>query len=119
MMQKLQEKLSRFTGMISSNMYILAIRDAMLAYTPFTIIASIFLILACMPFEGFNNMVSALLHMEAAVWQGKLMTVYFVSLNIAGFLVVLTATYSIATNLEHHPVDGHQRYRFPDPDPAR
>lgn len=98
-MQKLQEKLSWFTGIISSNMYIIAIRDAMLAYTPFTIIASIFLILACMPFEGFNNAVSAVLHLEAAVWQGKLMTVYFVSLNIAGFLVVLTASYSIATQL--------------------
>jgi len=100
MMQKLQEQLSKFTGMISSNIYIMAIRDAMLAYTPFTIIASIFLILACMPFEGFNNLVSSVLHMEASVWQNKLMAVYFVSLNIAGFLVVLTATYSIATQLK-------------------
>lgn len=99
MMQKLQEKLSRFTGVISSNIYIVAIRDAMLAYTPFTIIASIFLILANMPFKGFNNAVSAVLHMDAAVWQGKLMTVYFVSLNIAGFLVVLTASYAIASQL--------------------
>lgn len=100
MMQKLQEKLSRFTGVISSNIYIVAIRDAMLAYTPFTIIASIFLILANMPFKGFNNAVSAVLHMDAAVWQEKLMTVYFVSLNIAGFLVVLTASYAIASQLE-------------------
>lgn len=100
MMQKLQEKLSRFTGMLSSNVYILAIRDAMLAYMPFTIIASIFLILACMPFEGFNNLVSSILGMEAALWQAKLMTVYFVSLNIAGFLVVLTASNSIANQLE-------------------
>lgn len=100
MMQKLQEKLSRLTGIISSNVYILAIRDAMLAYMPFTIIASIFLILACMPFEGFNTLVSSILGMEAAVWQGKLMSVYFVSLNIAGFLVLLTATHSIASQLE-------------------
>lgn len=99
MMQKLQEKLSQFTSVISSNIYIIAIRDAMLAYTPFTIIASIFLILANMPFKGFNNVVSAVLHMDAAIWQGKLMTVYFVSLNIAGFLVVLTASYSIANQL--------------------
>lgn len=100
MMQKLQEKLSRFAGIISSNSYILAIRDAMLAYMPFTIIASVFLILACMPFEGFNTLVSSVLGVEAAVWQGKLMSVYFVSLNIAGFLVTLTASYSIATQLE-------------------
>lgn len=100
MMEKLQEGLSKFTGKISSNIYIISIRDAMLAYTPFTIIASIFLILGCMPFEGFNNAVSAVLHMEAAVWQNKLMAVYFVSLNIAGFLVVITASYSIATQLD-------------------
>lgn len=85
----------RYTPILQ-HVYILTIRDSMLAYMPFTIIASIFLILANMPFAGFNDAVSAILHMDAAVWQGKLMSVYFVSLNIAGFLVVLTASYSIA-----------------------
>lgn len=99
-MQKLQEKLSAFIGVLSANPYILAIRNAMLAYMPFTIIASIFLILANMPFEGFNTFVSSITGLEAAVWQGKLMTVYFVSLNIAGFLVLLTASYAIAQELE-------------------
>ena len=99
-MQKLQEKLSAFIGVLSSNPYILAIRNAMLAYMPFTIIASIFLILANMPFEGFNTFVSSITGLEAAVWQGKLMTVYFVSLNIAGFLVLLTASYAIIRELE-------------------
>lgn len=104
MLNKLQEKLSRFTGALSSNVYIMSIRDAMLAYMPFTIIASIFLILANMPFAGFNNLVSAVLHMDAAVWQGKLMYVYFVSLNIAGFLVILTASHAIATYLEQNVI---------------
>lgn len=71
-MQKLQEKLSAFIGVLSANPYILAIRNAMLAYMPFTIIASIFLILANMPFEGFNTFVSSITGLEAAVWQGKL-----------------------------------------------
>ncbi|MBQ0064163.1 MAG: PTS sugar transporter subunit IIC, partial [Firmicutes bacterium] len=82
------------------NKYITAIKDGMLAYTPFTIIASIFLILACMPFDAFNNAVTAILHCDQAIWTGKLLSVYFVSLNMCGFLVVLTVSYAIAKQLE-------------------
>lgn len=63
-----QMKLGQFASAMSANIYVTAIRDAMLAYVPFTFIASIFLILACFPIEGFNNFVSSVLHCEAAVW---------------------------------------------------
>lgn len=99
-MEKLQNVLGEIAAKISSNKYITAIKDGMLAYTPFTIIASIFLILACMPFDAFNNAVTAILGCEQAIWTGKLLSVYFVSLNICGFLVVLTVSYAIAKQLE-------------------
>ena len=95
-----QMKLGQFASAMSANIYVTAIRDAMLAYVPFTFIASIFLILACFPIEGFNNLVSSILHCEAAVWQGKLMYVHASSLAIGGLLVVLTMAHSMAEKMK-------------------
>lgn len=95
-----QMKLGQFATAMSANIYVTAIRDAMLAYVPFTFIASIFLILACFPLEGFNNLVSSILHCEAAVWQGKLMYVHASSLAIGGLLVVMTMAHSIAEKMK-------------------
>ena len=63
----LQAGLSRFASKMGANVYVTTIRDAMLAYVPFTFIASIFLILACFPVERFNNFVSSELHCEASL----------------------------------------------------
>lgn len=95
-----QIKLSRFASAMGANIYITAIRDAMLAYVPFTFIASIFLILACFPLQGFNDLVSSLLHCEAAVWQGKLLYVYNASIAIGGLLVAITISHSIAEKMK-------------------
>lgn len=98
--EKFQMKLGKFASAMGANIYVTAIRDAMLAYVPFTFIASIFLILACFPAEGFNNFVSTVLHMEASVWQGKLLYVYNSSIAIGGLLVVLTMSYSISEKMK-------------------
>jgi len=98
--EKFQMKLGEFASAMSANIYVTAIRDAMLAYVPFTFIASIFLILACFPVEGFNNLVSSILHCEAAVWQGKLLYVHSSSLAIGGLLVSLTMAHSIAEKMK-------------------
>lgn len=102
--QTFQMKLGQFASAMSANIYVTAIRDAMLAYVPFTFIASIFLILACFPLEGFNNLVSSVLGCEAAVWQGKLMYVHASSLAIGGLLVVLTMAHSMAEKMKINEV---------------
>lgn len=100
MINQVQMKMGKFASAMSANIYVTAIRDAMLAYVPFTFIASIFLILACFPLEGFNQFVSQILHCEASVWQGKLMYVYNASIAIGGLLVVLTMSYSISGKMK-------------------
>lgn len=95
-----QMKLGRFASAMGANIYITAIRDAMLAYVPFTFIASIFLILACFPLKGFNDLVSSLLNCEAAVWQGKLLYVYNASIAIGGLLVSITISHSISGKMK-------------------
>lgn len=97
--QTFQMKLSKFAAAMGRNLYITAIRDAMLAYVPFTFIASVFLILACLPSETINNLISGVLHVEAAVWQGKLIIVNNATLAIGGLIVILTMANSMAEKL--------------------
>lgn len=97
---RLQRGLSRFAGKMGANIYVTTIRDAMMAYVPFTFIASIFLILACFPVEDVNNFVSSLLRCEKAVWQGKLLYVYNASLAIGGLLVAITSSHTMAEKLK-------------------
>lgn len=99
-MEKMQRGLAKFAAAMGANIYVTAIRDAMMAYVPFTFIASIFLILACFPLEGFNTLVSSILHCEAAVWQGKLLYVYNASIAIGGLLVAVTCSHSIAEKMK-------------------
>lgn len=98
--EQMQRGLSRFAAKMGSNIYITTIRDAMLAYVPFTFIASIFLILACFPAQGFNDFVSSVFRCEAAVWQGKLLYVYNASIAIGGLLVVITSSHALAEKLK-------------------
>ncbi|MDY8026239.1 hypothetical protein [Paenibacillus polymyxa] len=44
---KLQKIVGPFAKKVNGNIYVSAIRDAMLAYMPFTFISSIFLIILC------------------------------------------------------------------------
>lgn len=100
LLETFQIKLNQFASAMGANIYVTAIRDAMLAYVPFTFIASIFLILACFPLEGFNELVSSVLHCEAAIWQGKLLYVYNASIAIGGLLVAVTISHSIAEKMK-------------------
>ncbi len=48
-MSNLQLRMGKFATAMNRNMYVTAIRDAMLAYVPFTFVASVFLIFAAFP----------------------------------------------------------------------
>ncbi len=98
--EKFQRGLSSFAGKMGSNIYVVTIRDAMLAYVPFTFIASIFLILSCFPIEQVNDFVSYILQCDAAVWQGKLQYVYNASIAIGGLLVAVTTSHTLAEKLK-------------------
>ena len=47
--EKIQGKLGKLSAFFNSNAYIQAIKNGMLAYVPFTIIASVFLIIGSFP----------------------------------------------------------------------
>lgn len=97
---KVQVKLGPLLDKLNKNVYLMSVRDAMLAYMPFTLIASIFLLLANFPIPQFTDFITKLLSLEdASIWQAKLMYVKRATLDIAGIIVVLSVAKSLATKL--------------------
>lgn len=95
-----QTRLGKFAAKLKTNVYVTAIRDAMLAYVPFTFIASVFLILAAFPVESFNTFISSVLHLPKEVWQSKLLIVNNASLSIGGLIVALTSSHTLAEKMK-------------------
>ena len=95
--EKLQNVLGPFASKINRNKYILAIRDGMLAYMPFTFIASIFLIIAFFPIPAYIEFMT---NTFGAGWQTRLAYVSHSSLNVGGLLVVIAVANKMADSFE-------------------
>lgn len=96
MFDKLYDVLGGISGRLSENMYLNAIKDGMLAYMPFTFIASIFLIIAFLPIQPYLDFMAGIF---GPGWQGKLAMVNDASLGIGGVLVILSVSRSLAEKM--------------------
>ena len=94
---KLYDFLSPISVKLSSNMYINAIKDGMLAYMPFTFIASIFLIIGFLPIQPYHNFMA---YVFGEGWVGNMGLVNSASLGIGGVLVVLTVSRALAESMK-------------------
>lgn len=93
----LENKLMPFADKVGNQRHLSAVKDGMLAYVPFTIIASIFLIIAYIPIPAYQNLITDILKVESAdVWQGKLLYVSNATMDVGGLYVLIAATYSLA-----------------------
>lgn len=91
----IDNKLLPVAGKISTQRHLMALRDGMLAYLPFTIIASVFLILAFIPIPGYTEFVTNLFN-DGGVWQGKLILVANSTMDVGGLFVLIATAYSLA-----------------------
>ena len=94
---KLYDVLGGVSLKLTSNIYIGAIKDGMLAYMPFTFIASIFLIIAFLPIQAYQDFMASIF---GAGWVGALTMVNSASLGIGGVLVLLTVSRRLAEKME-------------------
>jgi len=93
----LERKLMPLADKMGKQRHLSAVKDGMLAYAPFTIIASIFLIIAYVPIPAYQNLITNLLGVESPeVWQGKLLYVSNATMDVGGLYVLIAATYSLA-----------------------
>lgn len=94
---RFQKIIGPLANKISTNKYMLAIRDGMLAYMPFTFIASIFLIIAFFPITPYIDFMTNIFGSD---WQMKLTLVASASLDVGGLLVVIAVANSMANNFK-------------------
>ena len=98
---KIQNTVGPFATKVNNNIYLTSVRDAMLAYMPFTFIASIFLIIAFFPITQVTDFITMVLGTENAfVWQSKLLYVNSATLAVGGLIVVISMAKSLADKLE-------------------
>lgn len=94
---KLQGVLAPMAQKLNENKYMLSIRDGMLAYMPFTVIASVFLIIAFFPIPAYIDFMT---NIFGDNWQSTLTYVSSSSLDIGGLLVVISISNSMAKYFE-------------------
>ena len=94
---KFQDFLGPIASKISGNIYIMALRDGMMAYMPFTFIASIFLIVAHFPIQAYLDFMTGIF---GDYWRARLGFVAQSTLDVGGLLVVIAIAYSMAENLK-------------------
>lgn len=99
LLDKMQNVLGPLAQKLNQNKYLLSVRDGMLAYMPFTVIASVFLIIAFFPIPAYISFMNSVFGEN---WQTYLTYVSSSSLDIGGLLVVVTIAYSMA---KHFDVD--------------
>lgn len=97
----IQKKVGPFAGKINRNIYVMAVKEAMLAYMPFTFIASVFLIIAFFPIPQVTDFITKVLGTgDAGVWQDKLLYANNATLAVGGLIVVISIAKSISDKLE-------------------
>lgn len=94
---KLQDVLGPMAAKLAKNPYLVSIRDGMMAYMPFTFIASIFLIIAHFPVQGYLDFMTGIF---GPYWRARLGFVAQSSLDIGGLLVVVSIAYSMAKHFK-------------------
>ena len=97
---KMQQKLGKLTQFFNSNVYIQAIKNGMIAYVPFTIIASVFLIIGSFPIPAVANWLASLFHLTTAQFAAKLGIVNDASLVIGGLIVLLAISKNLADQMK-------------------
>ncbi|WP_238902067.1 PTS transporter subunit EIIC [Clostridium sp. YIM B02506] len=91
----IDNKLLPIADKVSRQRHLTALRDGMLAYLPFTIIASVFLILAFIPIPGYTEFITNLLN-DGGAWQGRLIYVANSTMDVGGLFVLIGTAYSLA-----------------------
>lgn len=95
-MNSLREKLMKLTRALNANVVLQIVRDAMLAYMPFTIVTGAFLIIANFPVQGFIDWICATFKCDFMTFFMTITQLYRVGLGIGAFLVLLTTAVSAA-----------------------
>lgn len=99
----MKEKLLIGVNKFSTNKYVTAIKNGVVAYTPFTIIASVALLITNFPSQAYIDFVTKLLGVsDASVWQNQINSFMNGTMNLGGVICLLFISYNLS-ELFHSP----------------
>ena len=99
----MKEKLLIWVNKFSTNKYVTAIKNGVVAYTPFTIIASVALLITNFPSQAYIDFVTKLLGVsDASVWQNQINSFMNGTMNLGGVICLLFISYNLS-ELFHTP----------------
>lgn len=99
--QKLSEKLIATVMKFTNTHGVMAIKDGMMYTVPLSLIGSIFLLLAQIPYQPFNDWVTSILGPQ---WTDPLFQVFNSSMSMMAIVAVMTITYTYVRNKGHEPL---------------
>ena len=95
--EKLKEGMFDGIEKITTQRHINAIKNGMVSYVPFTIIAAIALLIANFPSESYINFVTNLLGVsDASVWQNQVTFFMDGTMNLAAIICLLFISYNLS-----------------------
>ncbi|MFU7515717.1 PTS sugar transporter subunit IIC [Clostridium sp. HCS.1] len=101
----MKDKMLIWVSKFSTNKYVTAIKNGVIAYAPFTIVASIALLITNFPSEAYINFVTNLLGVsEASVWQNQVNSFMNGTMNLGGIICLLFISYNLAEQYKNPKV---------------
>ncbi|WP_439425115.1 PTS sugar transporter subunit IIC [Oenococcus alcoholitolerans] len=100
LLNNFQNSLGKLSIAFNKNIYINAIKDGMLAYMPFTVITSVFLIIGNFPIPQVNKWLASLFNLSVLEWQNRLGIVNDASLGVGGLLVLIAVSRNLADKMK-------------------
>lgn len=99
--QKLSEKLIASVMKFTNTKGVIALKDGIMFTVPLSLIGSIFLLLAQIPYQPFNDWVASILGPQ---WTDPLFQVFNSSMAIMAVVAVIAITYTYVKNQGHEPL---------------
>lgn len=97
---KLSDKLIPAVMKFANMKGIIALKDGILYTLPLTLIGSVFLLLACIPYQPFNDWVTSVL---GSSWTDPLWQVFGATFSIVAIVACMAIAYIYAKNEGHEP----------------
>lgn len=99
--QKLSDKIIGTVMKFTNTKGVIALKDGMMFTVPLSLIGSIFLLLAQIPYQPFNDWVASILGPQ---WTDPLFQVFNSSMAIMAVVAVMTISYTYVKNQGHEPL---------------
>ena len=109
MNNELMDKFINAMGRFAELKEVVAVKDGFIITTPFTLVGSLFLLIACLPIPGWTEFMAGIFGPN---WQAPIWAVCGGTFNVLALIVVAAITYKYVDNegLDHRFRSGYRSF---------